>query len=98
MDGQRNGVPVAWYYTARETASSIQHFLEATLAAARRLKPDFPFGSVICDYSAAEQLAIRQVHYSVYAGKDRGVCVCGGGSGYCTGGWRIFELNWCNSS
>jgi hypothetical protein len=45
--------------------SSIQRFLEATLAAGRKLKPDFAFGCVICDNSAAEQLTIRQVKYFV---------------------------------
>jgi hypothetical protein len=68
MDGHGNGVPVAWYYTARETASRgicIQRFLEASLAAGRKLKPDFAFGCVICDNSAAEQLTIRQVKYFV---------------------------------
>jgi hypothetical protein len=65
MDGHGNGVPVVWYCTARETASSIQRFIEATLAAGRKLKPDFAFNCVICDNSAAEQLTIRQVKYFV---------------------------------
>ena len=61
MDDQQNGIPVAWYLTNRSCTTSVETFLTSVLDAARKLQPDFQFGSVHCDDAADELAAIRWV-------------------------------------
>ncbi len=59
MDDQQNGIPVAWYLTNRASTTSVGTFLTNVLNAARKLQPEFRFGSVHCDDAAEEQETIR---------------------------------------
>lgn len=59
LDAQHNGIPVAWYLTSRSCTTSVVSFLEALLTAARKIKPDFKFGSVGCDDADDEINAVK---------------------------------------
>lgn len=61
LDAENSGITVAWYVTSRASTTSVESFLESLMQAARKIKPNFKFGSVGCDDDDAEINAIKWV-------------------------------------